>query len=119
MFFIGVISIGNKNKKIADISFKCTGCIGKNFSVIELSRNFELFFIPVYRLKKEYIIICDKCRSVYKLKKDKVVNVLEKKEATYDDIEKIILENEVCPYCGSNIIGDYIYCPKCGKSLKK
>ena len=35
-----------------------------------------------------------------------------------EDIEKIILETNTCPYCGTNIAASFSYCPKCGKSLK-
>lgn len=118
MFFIGVFGIGNKNKNLGEVTFKCTGCIGDKFSLLELSRSFDIFFIPVFKYSKEYIIVCNKCRSVYKLKNDSITKVLEKREVEYEDIEKIILEINTCPYCGTNIVGSFSYCPKCGKSLK-
>ena len=118
MFFIGVFGIGNKNKNLGEVTFKCTGCIGDKFSLLELSRSFDIFFIPVCKYSKEYIIVCNKCRSVYKLKNDSITKVLEKREVEYEDIEKIILETNTCPYCGTNIAGSFSYCPKCGKSLK-
>lgn len=118
MFFIGIFGIGNKNKNLGTVTFKCTGCIGEKFSLMELSRSFDIFFIPIFRYNKEYIIICEKCRSVYKLKSSSISKILEKKQVEYGDVEKIILEANTCPYCGANVIGEFKYCPKCGKLLK-
>lgn len=118
MFFIGIFGIGNKNTKLGTVNFKCTGCIGESFSLIELSRSFDLFFIPVFKYSKEYIIVCNKCRSVYKLKNESLPKILESKKVDYGDIEKIILETNTCPHCGTSIAGEFLYCPKCGKALK-
>ncbi len=118
MFFIGVFGIGNKNKNLGDVSFKCTGCIEENFSLIELSRSFDIFFIPVFKYSKEYIIVCKKCKSVYKLKLESIEKVLNTRRVVYEDVEKIILETNTCPHCGTNIAGEFSYCPKCGNPLK-
>lgn len=118
MFFIGVFGIGNKSKNLGDVTFKCTGCIGDRFSLLELSRSFDIFFIPVFKYHKEYVIMCNRCRSVYKLKNSSITKVLEKKEVEYGDIEKIILETTTCPSCGTSLTSGFSYCPKCGKSLK-
>lgn len=118
MFFIGIFGIGNKNKNLGNIKFKCTGCVGEDFSLIELSRTFDIFFIPVFKYSKEYIIICKKCRSTYKVKSEKISKILESKTVEYDDIERIILETKVCPHCNTNLSGDFSFCPKCGKPLK-
>lgn len=118
MFFIGVFGIGNKNKNLGDVTFKCTGCINKKFSLIELSRSFDIFFIPVFKFSKEYIVICKTCKSVYKIKQEKMKKILETKKVEYDDIEQIILETNTCPHCGTSIAGDFSFCPKCGKALK-
>ena len=87
--------------------------------MLELSRSFDIFFIPVFKYSKEYIIVCNKCRSVYKVKGEKILQILKTKIVEYEDIEKIILETNTCPYCGTNIAGSFSYCPKCGKSLKE
>ena len=118
MFFIGVFGIGNKNKSLCNVSFKCTACINEKFSLVELSQSFDIFFIPIFKFSKEYIIICRQCKSVYKIKKESISKVLEKKLVEYVDIEYIVLETEVCPYCGTNVASNFSFCPKCGKSLK-
>ncbi len=118
MFFIGVLGIGNKNKNLGTVSFKCTGCISEIFSLMELSRTFNIFFIPIFKYSKEYIIICNSCKSIYKLKKSSILKVLEFKNVEYEDIENIILETNTCPHCGTSIVKDFSYCPKCGKALK-
>lgn len=119
MFFIGIIGIGNKNKKLGSVFFRCTGCIEEKFSLIELSKSFDIFFIPIFKFNKEYIIVCDNCKSIYKVKNDAISTIIEEKIVKYEDIENIILETNTCPYCGANISGNFSYCPKCGKLLKK
>lgn len=119
MFFIGIIGIGNKNKKLDSVFFRCTGCIEEKFSLIELSKSFDIFFIPIFKFNKEYIIVCDNCKSIYKVKNDAISTIIEEKIVKYEDIENIILETNTCPYCGANISGNFSYCPKCGKLLKK
>ena len=118
MFIIGILGIGNRSKKIGDIKFKCTGCLNEKFSLMELYRSFDVFFIPVFKFKKEYLIVCNKCRSMYKLKKESIDRVLKTQSAEYEDVERIVFETHICPNCGANIVGDYSFCPHCGKSLK-
>ncbi|WP_410207506.1 zinc ribbon domain-containing protein [Fusobacterium sp.] len=119
MFFIGIFGVGNRSKKLADIKFKCTGCMGERFSLMELYKSFDIFFIPVFKFKKEYLIVCEKCKSMYKLKSGSIDRVLETQRAEYEDVERIVFETHTCPKCGAKIVGDYSFCPYCGESLKK
>lgn len=119
MFFIGVFGLGNRSKKVLDVKFKCTGCLNDNFSLMEVYKSFDFFFIPVFKFKKEYLIVCKKCRSMYKLKNDRVDQVLKTRIVNYEDIERILFEAHICSNCGANITGDYSFCPNCGISLKK
>lgn len=119
MFFIGIFGFGNRSNKISDIKFKCTGCMNEDFSLVELYNSFDIFFIPVFKTKKEYIIICKKCKSMYKLKSSSIEKVLKTHSAEYGDVDKIMYETYTCPRCGANVTGNYQFCPYCGEPLKK
>ena len=79
----------------------------------------DIFFIPVFKTKKEYIIICKKCNSMYKLKSSSIEKVLKTHSAEYGDVDKIMYETSTCPRCGANVTGNYQFCPYCGEPLKK
>lgn len=55
MFFIGVFGIGNKNKNLGEVTFKCTGCIGDKFSLLELSRSFDIFLFQFLNIVKSIL----------------------------------------------------------------
>lgn len=65
---------------------------------------FNLFFIPILRVKKgEPFIICEKCERT-------VHDVEEDDGNTWQDIKA-----ETCPHCGKKLDKAFKYCPYCGK----
>jgi predicted RNA-binding Zn-ribbon protein involved in translation (DUF1610 family) len=117
VFFIGIFGINKRNKKIREVSFKCTGCLKDRGEIIETSNSFEFFFIPLFKTNKQYFLRCLSCGTIYMLKQDSIRNIVETGKVLYEDIDKVVLENHVCPNCGEEIIQGYYYCPKCGKKL--
>lgn len=117
MFFIGVFGIGQKRKILKEVKFKCTGCLEEKAILIQQSKSFDLFFIPVYHWDKIYLINCLSCGSLYKVKEEKITKIMESSKVEYDDIENIIYEKVSCPKCGSGIDKSFKYCPKCGEKL--
>jgi RNA polymerase subunit RPABC4/transcription elongation factor Spt4 len=67
---------------------------------------FNLFFIPILRVKKgEPFIMCDQCeRTVHEFK--------EEYSRTWPDIKK-----RQCHHCGKTLKEDFEYCPYCGKPV--
>jgi len=66
---------------------------------------FNLFFIPVLRVKKgEPFIMCEKCER----------NIHEFGEEYNDWLET---QNKTCKSCGSALHKDFRYCPFCGKQV--
>lgn len=118
MFFVGVFGIGSKNKNLGAVKFKCTGCINESFSLIELSKTFDLFFIPIFKFSKKYLIVCNSCKSMYEVKQTSLDKILNSKVIQYEDIKEIILEANICPYCNTHTTKEFSFCPKCGKALK-
>ena len=91
--------------------------MGEKAVLIQESKSFDLFFIPVYHWDKVYLINCLSCGSLYKVKKEKIIQIIENSKVEYDDIEDIIYEKVTCPKCGAGIDKSFKYCPKCGKKL--
>ena len=92
MIFIGVFGFKNTEEKLRDVDFECTGCISEKVELYALRRVFEFFFIPIITLKKKHIITCNSCKSLYKLKENKIDEILTKGKVRYEDVEKIIKE---------------------------
>jgi hypothetical protein len=65
---------------------------------------FNLFFIPILRVKKgEPFIMCEKCeRTIHEVKEDD--------GKSWPDIMGV-----TCRYCGKEIEKTFAYCPYCGK----
>lgn len=59
MFFIGVFGIGNKNKSLCNVSFKCTACINEKFSLVELSQSFDIFLYRFLNFPKSISLFVD------------------------------------------------------------
>ena len=118
MFFIGILGTGTRKNRLGEVFFSCTGCIGEKFTLVEFYKSFDIFFIPIMKLKKSYIIECSKCHSIYSVKPESIGNILKTKKVGYDDIDKIIYEGSSCPKCGRTLLEKFIYCPFCGEKLK-
>ena len=69
---------------------------------------FNLFFIPILRVKKgEPFIMCERCeRTVHEFKEDYGNTWPETKEMT-------------CHHCGNTLEKTFEYCPYCGTQISK
>lgn len=131
MFFIGVFGIDSKEKEIKKIySVYCKNCgENKEGKLIKTFSYLHFFFIPLFKWNEMYFFICDKCRSVYEVNKDKGKRIErgEDIQLTYWDLKEynIIYEYEekgafrVCGNCGRTIDKSFVFCPYCGKDIKR
>ncbi|WP_418965863.1 zinc-ribbon domain-containing protein [Cetobacterium sp.] len=92
MIFIGVFGLKNTEEKLRDVDFECTGCLSEKVELYALRRVFEFFFIPIITLKKKHVIACRTCKSIYKLKENKMEEILLKGKVRYEDVEEIVKE---------------------------
>ena len=92
MIFIGIFGLKHSEEKLREVDFECTGCLSEKVQLFALRKVFEVFFIPIITLKKKYIITCTSCNSVYKLKDEKMEEILLKGKVRYEDVEKILEE---------------------------
>lgn len=91
--FIGIFGLKDSEEKLREVDFECTGCLSERVQLYALRRVFEIFFIPIITLKKKYVIVCSSCNSLYKLKDEKIEEILLKGKVRYEDVEKILQEN--------------------------
>lgn len=130
MFFIGIFGIENKDKEIKildNISCKkcnetITGRLIKNLNF------FHLFFIPLFKWNEKYYLVCNQCKSVYIIPKDKgkTLENGENIEISYWDLQEIhneycnnnYCETNICTNCGEKLELNFKYCPYCGTRMK-
>ncbi len=124
MFFIFGISTGEK-KLDYNQTILCNKC--GQFGRLEIFMTyycFTLFFIPIIKWGRQYLVKNTCCNKVYSLDKT-IGNSIRKGETviisdrdlskeyttTYDDGSK------KCDSCGNQALSSYSYCPKCGNKL--
>ena len=82
----------------------------------------SLFFIPLIKFGKKYIVKVDCCQTVYLLNKEKGRKIErgENVMINENDLTPYIGDFSIrrsCPNCGYEVEEDFIHCPKCGKKL--
>jgi len=102
MFLIAGVS--PKTTVIDNTPRRCPVCGMVRAYYKRVDHYFNLFFIPILRVKKgEPFIMCDRC--------PKTVNEFkEEYGSTWPDIQKT-----QCRHCGKTLAKDFGYCPYCGK----
>jgi phosphoribosylformylglycinamidine (FGAM) synthase-like amidotransferase family enzyme len=132
MFFIGIFGIENKDKEIKDLNnFNCKKC---NSTVQgKLIKNFDFFhffFIPLFKWNEKYYVLCNRCKCLYSIPKEKgkAIENGEEINITYWDLQEVYSENninfnnsshdiKICSSCGKQVKRDFRYCPYCGKEI--
>ncbi|MCE5221479.1 MAG: zinc ribbon domain-containing protein [Clostridium sp.] len=129
MFFIGVLGIENKDKEIKILNnISCKKC-NKTVSG-KLIKNFDFFhffFIPIFKWNEKYYVVCDQCKSVYIIPKDKgkTIEHGENVEISYWDLQEMHTDNynnnyyeeNICANCRKKIDRKFKYCPHCGAKI--
>lgn len=120
MFFIMGISEGRDQVPYDKLTI-CDECgsYGRD-EVFMTYRQLSLFFIPVFKWDKSYILIRSCCGSSYHIDKDLGqdlqagrVSHIEK-----EDLEPIYTNKTFrCQVCGSSLDRSFEYCPFCGEKL--
>lgn len=95
-------------KKLDNTPRQCPVCGLHQAYYKRVDHYFNLFFIPILRVKKgEPFIMCERCeRTVHELKKEY--------SNTWSDITET-----TCRHCGKKIEKTFDYCPYCGKLTSK
>ncbi len=120
-FFFGIMPV--QKKLPYDLSGFCPRC-GKlcKYTIIVSASCFSLFFIPIFKFSKKYIVNFECCENLYLLNKEigKKIEAGEIVPITDNDLEPLdgnFTTYKTCPNCGYEIHDDFIHCPKCGIKL--
>lgn len=121
MFFIGVFGIEDRNKEIRGINnFACKSCTSLNGRLIKEFTCFHFFFIPLFKWNVRYYIVCNGCRTVFRISKEKgeALENSSTETVSYWDLEEMnYRKDNVCPTCGRELNENFEYCPYCGRKL--
>jgi len=103
MFLIAGVS--PKTKVIDNTPRRCPVCGLVRAYNKRVDHYFNLFFIPILRVKKgEPFLMCDRC--------SRPVNEFKEDNSTRPDIQKT-----QCRHCGKTLEKNFGYCPHCGKPV--
>lgn len=126
MFFIGIFGIENKDKEIKELNNltckKCNSTIqGKLFKNFDF---FHFFFIPLFKWNEKYYLLCNRCKCIYSIPKEKgkAIEKGEEVNITYWDLQEVYFNNssyemKICANCGEQVKRNFKYCPYCGKEI--
>ncbi|MGD9566718.1 MAG: zinc ribbon domain-containing protein [Sedimentibacter sp.] len=87
---------------------------------------FSLFFIPLIKFGKKFYARTTCCNTLYQIKNKEKGLMMERGQGhnVFLKEEDLVLLHkgtsciEKCPNCGYEVIGEFKYCPNCGKPLK-
>jgi hypothetical protein len=129
MFFIGIFGIENKEKEIKVLNnLGCKNCNSEvTGRLIKVFNFFHFFFIPLFKWNEKYYVICDQCKSMFSIPKEKGKDIErgENINITYWDLQEIYDEYNTkfhckpqkCLNCGNTVEADFKYCPNCGAKI--
>ena len=125
MFFIGIFGVESKEKEIKVIdNLPCKSCNrSTRGKIIKSYSYFHFFFLPIFKWNEEYFVICEGCKTVFSISKDKgkALERGENIEITYwdlNEVNKYNYYNIACSNCGKIVSNDYKYCPYCGNKMR-
>jgi RNA polymerase subunit RPABC4/transcription elongation factor Spt4 len=104
MFLIGGVT--PKIKILDNTPKRCPVCGLHQAYYKRVDHYFNLFFIPIVRVKKgEAFIMCERC--------ERTINEFDKEYGSdWPDIKET-----TCRHCGKTLDKSFKYCPYCGKPI--
>jgi hypothetical protein len=132
MFFIGVFGIENKDKEIKELNnLTCKKCNSTVQGKLIINFDFfHFFFIPLFKWNERYYVVCNRCKCLYSIPKEKgkAVENGDEVDITYWDLQEVYSDNDInfndnsydmkrCSSCGAQVKRDFKYCPYCGKEI--
>jgi len=118
MFFIGIFGTGEDEKEIMTFHNVICPCCGRYTSAkMSLSyRYFHIFFIPLIKYHKKYLVRPACSCSVYEAEE---AYAEELKNGAPMDMNRLILlqRRSICPRCRRELGRGFDFCPYCGEKL--
>ena len=109
MFFIGIFGIEHREKIIKEINnLTCKRCLQNvTGKLVKQYDYFHFFFIPIFKWREEYYLICENCSCVFKVSKEKGKSIEHDNdiEINYWDLkeEENTWREKICPGCGREV----------------
>ena len=121
-FFFGIMPV--EKRLPYTLGGICSHC-GQacDYEVYLVANCFSLFFIPLFRFGKKYLVRMSCCGNVYLLQ-TALGKALEAGEQIALSQKDLIAYSgdfsvrSVCPHCGSPVEDHFLHCPRCGGKLK-
>lgn len=122
MFFVGIFGVENKQKEVRFLeNLECGFCTELSKArLVKTYKCFHLFFIPIFRWKEQYYVICEECNSLYEIPliKGKKLEKNEEENISHWDLKAVEHFSEmICPHCKRAIENTFKFCPYCGKQV--
>jgi hypothetical protein len=123
MFF--VFGISNGEKKLDYIqTLLCSRC--EQYGKLELYMTyyyFSLFFIPIFKWNRKFIVKSSCCGSIFTLNHDLGRRIYKGETVIITDNDLTLVHgegntNKSCTNCGKIVSSEYTYCPHCGHYVK-
>ncbi len=119
-FFFAVTSDTREMGRHLCRRFPCCGVNGAMAAVTCVSRRLILFFIPLFRFGRRYLVSCPNCGAVYEIDREEGRR-LEKDPTAEIDPDRIYRmvgkTARYCQSCGAPVEEGTRYCPRCGRML--
>ena len=113
----------NRGRKQLDYhqTMICSAC-GRygNYQVYMLYSYLSLFFIPIFKWGRSYVVTTSCCGTTYSLNPEKGKEIEGGLNVEIKGEDLTIIQgrqNKTCHNCGYQAEADFEYCPKCGSKL--
>lgn len=121
MFFIGIFGIQTKEETIrTEQAVTCPLCGAYDrYEVLRAYTYFHIFFIPVWKWNKRYLIRTRCCGRICALDQE-VGSRIERGEAVTITAQHLSCSEprgHFCPSCGAQLHQSFNYCPYCGNRI--
>lgn len=104
MFFV-IVGVSPKVRRLDRQPRVCSGCGQQQAYRQRIDHYFNLFFIPLFRVKAgEEVIFCENCRQSVR-------------QAQAAPRSHAPAGRARCPSCGNGTASEFRFCPHCGQRL--
>lgn len=119
MFFM--IGLYPKEKILKTLFLNCplSGRL-EQADIIMQGNQLVLFFLPIFTFSKQFFVRFPS-GSIYKITGMDQQQILDASREELENHLELFHQQprqNICPYCGSILQEDFVYCPHCGRPLK-
>lgn len=119
MFFI--IGVSDKSTRLEYDQLRICDQCGKygRDELYMTYRELRLFFVPVFKWSRSYMLRRSCCQTAYYLDEDVGRDIEEGRPGSIrkEDLRKVHTSVRTCPNCSNTVSPSFDYCPYCGERL--